>query len=145
MARKHFQDFANVLCKKFVESPRNTDLVDLAIFGSGCLELRITEKRGTHDGHAINPLAFATEYLEWLEWRLDELRIPRDEMRSAMLRVNYTAELTRTSSLKWLGCKFAFDCTGIITAVDREYRSELHAETRWGLGQVSPFKRQTSQ
>jgi hypothetical protein len=58
-----------------------------------------------------------------------------------MVRVNYTVELTRTSSLKWLGCNFAFDCTGIVTSIDREYRAEQHAEIRRGLAQVSPTRR----
>lgn len=143
MGKKHFQDFANVLCQKFVECTTNVDLVDLAIFGDGCLELFITEGRATHEGHAVQPLPFAAEWLAWVEWRLDALGIPRGELQSALLRVNYTVELTRASSLKWLGCKFAFDCTGIITSGDREYRAERRAEIRRGLSQVSPWRRQT--
>ena len=63
MGRKHFQDFANVLCQQFVETPTNKDLVDLAILGDGILQLRITEGKATHRGHAIEPLPFASAWL----------------------------------------------------------------------------------
>lgn len=140
MGRKHFQDLANVLCQKFVECPSNLDLVDLAILGDGLLELFITDDRATHAGHAIEPLAFAPGWMTWAEGRLEALGIPRAELRSAVLQVDYKVALSRSPSLGWLTARFEFQCTGIVSAVDRDYRAELRAERNWGLSQVSPSR-----
>jgi hypothetical protein len=79
MGRKVFQDFAHVLCQKFVEVPSNRDLVNLALLGDGVLRLDITGRRATHNGFPIEPLPFTEQSLLWIESRLHELAIPRAE------------------------------------------------------------------
>jgi len=138
MGRKHFQDLANVMCQKFVDCASNTDHVDLAILGSGTLELFITDDKAMHNGHAVEPLPFAAEWLEWAEGRLDDLRIPRSELRRAVFRVSYTVTLAwRDTSIGGLTGWFQLACTSLVATVDREYIAELTAEKQWGLSQVS--------
>src|SRR5262245_6462672 len=137
MGRKVFQDFANVLCKKFVESPTNRDLVNLTILGDGILELAITDQRATHRGHAVEPFPFEKQALDWLDSRLDELKIPRTELQRAVLKVDYTIKLhRRQDSLGWLCVDLTLTCEAAVRAPDREYHSTLSAKKSWGLYMV---------
>jgi hypothetical protein len=102
MGRKVFQDFAHVLCQKFVEVPSNRDLVNLAILGDGVLRLDITARKATHNGFAIEPLPFVEESLRWIESRLDELAIPRGELSGANLTVDSRVKLHRKPGVPFL-------------------------------------------
>jgi hypothetical protein len=136
MGRKVFQDFAHVLCQKFVDSPSNRDLVNLAILGSGKLVLFIPEGRATHNGHAVEPLPFAEDWLAWVTDRMAALRIPAEYMRSARLEAECDVELTRHPTLGWLGIKLKVACTGIVESPDRTYVATLQSDRGWGLGTV---------
>ena len=127
MARKVFQDFAHVVCQKFIEVPSNTDLVKLAVLGDGKLELDLIAGKASHNRGAISPLPYMKETREWIECRLTELQIPSVELLSATLVAEYTVTLHRLPPLHWLSAKFEFACTGIIRASDREYVSEMKA------------------
>jgi hypothetical protein len=136
MARKVFQDFAHVLCQKFIEVPFNTDLVNLVIFGDGTLQLDLLAGKAIHNRAPIAPLAYMKALRAWLESRLAELEVPPQEMTAALLAVDYTVHLHRRPSLNWLCAEFKFECTGIIRAPDREYESSMRATRDWGLGQL---------
>jgi hypothetical protein len=135
MARKIFQDFAHVLCQRFIEVPSNADLVRLAILGDGKLELNLSRWKATHNRAAISPLPYMNGAREWLEGRLAELEIPSGELVSAILTVDYTVYLyRRPPPIQWLNAQFDFSCTGVIRAPDREYLSNIKAKKEWGLG-----------
>jgi hypothetical protein len=136
MARKVFQDFAHVLCQKFIEVPSSADLVNLVIFGDGRLELDITTRKANHNRAPISPLSYMNEAHKWLEGRLTELLIPSQELVGAALTVDYTVTLQRKPPLNWLSAQYDFACIGVIRAHDREYTSSMKATKKWGLGQL---------
>jgi hypothetical protein len=136
MARKVFQDFAHVLCQKFIETPSNSDLVNLAIFGDGMLQVDFLAGQASHNRAPISPLAYMKSVRTWLERRLAELEIPPQEMAAAHLAVDYTVHLHRRPDLGWLCAEFKFECTGLVRAPDREYVSSMGANRDWGLGQL---------
>ena len=121
MGRKVFQDFAHVLCQKFVEVPSNRDLVNLAIFGDGTLELDLTARKAMHNRAPVEPLPYVDNMRGWLEQRLVELRIDNSELARAALTVEYTVALSRmapdpgrTAPLPGLSALFDFACTGVV-------------------------------
>jgi hypothetical protein len=60
--------------------------------------------------------------------------IPRSELTSAMLAIDYTVLLRRRPPpLRWPCAEFDFACTGLIHAPDREYLSTMKAKKEWGL------------
>ena len=137
MGRKVFQEFAHVLCHKFVEVPSNRDLVNLAILGDGELVLAVMEDRATHNGTAVQPLPYATEWRHWVGARLNELAIPASDLVSAHLTVKYQVDLRRRETgLRWLSGYFAFECAAAVGAADRTYRAELSTSKEWGFSQV---------
>jgi hypothetical protein len=136
MGRKVFQDFAHVLCQKFVEVPSNRDLVNLAILGDGVLRLAITERNATHNGLAVEPLPFVEQSLSWIEARLAELDIPRADLQGASVTVDYKVRLSRKPGLGFLCVDLALACSASVKAPDREYLSTLTAEKSWGLSSV---------
>jgi hypothetical protein len=136
MGRKVFQDFAHVLCQKFVEVPSNRDLVDLAILGDGILRLNITERKATHSGFPIEPLPFTERALLWIESRLNDLAISRAELLSAALTVESGVKLHRRPGLPFLCFDLVLRCSASVRASDREYVSNLTAEKSWGLSIV---------
>ena len=95
MGRKVFQDFAHVLCQKFVETPSNEDLATLAILGDGTLALDIFARKQVHNRAPIDAPPYVDEIQGWLTRRLDELRIAPTELVAAALIVEYTVRLFR--------------------------------------------------
>ena len=136
MARKHFQDFAYVLCQKFIELPSNKDLVNLVLLGDGTLELDLTARRAMHNRAPVEPLPYADVARAWLDNRLTDLRIPVDELVKSALIINYRVTLSRKPPLHWLSAEFDFSCTGLVEAPDRKYESTLTAKKEWGLAAV---------
>jgi len=135
MGRKVFQDFAHVLCQKFVEMPSNIDLVNLVIFGDGRLELEISAGIATHNRYPVRPLPYCDEMRRWLDKRLAVLQIPPAELTRAALFVDYKVKLNRRIPAL-IDAEFDFVCIGIVVAPDREYTSSLTAQKSWGVGQV---------
>ena len=127
MGRKVFQDFAHVMCQKFIESPSNRDLVMLAILGSGRLELDILAGRATHNGGGVKPLPFSASWLEWVKGRMAASEISDTLLKSACLTVEYDVELSR-SPMGRLACQFKFACTSLVEAPDRKYTAAMKAE-----------------
>ena len=136
MGHKVFQDFAHVLCQKFVDLPSNRDLVNLAILGSGKLTLLVTEGRASHNGIAIQPLPYAELWLAWVKDRMRTLRIAETELTRAQLVADCRVELERQPGTGFLCVKLALACEGTVSAPDRVYSATYQGEKRWGLSIV---------
>jgi hypothetical protein len=137
VARKVFQDFAHVLCQRFIEVPSNRDLVNLALLGSGELVMDIMIGKATFNRYPIQPLPYAADARLWIEQQLEARAISPSEIVSVLLAVTYTVELQR----KWqdfpiLSATFEFSVKGMIGAPDRQYLSSMEAKKAWGLSQV---------
>lgn len=137
MARKVFADFAHVLCQRFVETPSNRDLVNLALWGGGTLLLDIIGKRATFDDFPVKPLPYSAAALIWLDEQMVRRSIPREELSGAGLVVRYTVTMTlRSRGMPTPEASFSFLCVGSIVSPSRTYTSHLQAEKIWGLGEV---------
>lgn len=136
MGRKIFQEFAYEMCQKFVETPSNCDLVNLAILGDGRLELCIFDGRASHNNHTIEQLPFSQSWLTWAKTRMGILKVPESLLVGAALTVDYEVELSRKESLGWLCANFSFVCNSTVEAPDRKYCAKLKAEKLWMLACV---------
>jgi hypothetical protein len=133
LARKVFQDFAHVLCQRFVEVPTNRDLVNLVIFGGGTLVLDIIGQKATCNRYPVEPLPYCDTARDWLFSQLQNRRIPINELSGASLAVEYTVNLSWVPSVPYAKARFDFACTGSISSPDRQYTSVLKAQKDWGL------------
>jgi hypothetical protein len=124
VARKVFQDFAHVLCQRFIEVPSNKDLVNLVLLGGGTLALDIVTRKATCNRYPIEPLPYAADARGWLDSQMTKQNIPIEELVGASLVVEYVVSLD-------------FACTGSISSPDRLYTSALKAEKVWALYTVS--------
>jgi hypothetical protein len=138
VARKCFQDFAHVLCQRFIEVPSNKDLVNLALLGGGILSLDIVTRKATCNRFPIEPLPYAADARGWLDSQMTERNIPIEELVGASLVVEYVVSLSRKPDIPVMPiANFHFACTGSISSPDRVYTSVLKAEKVWGLSTVS--------
>jgi hypothetical protein len=92
VARKVFQDFAHVLCQRFVEVPSNRDLVNLVLLGGGTLVLDLVTRKAMCNRYAIEPLPYAEDARSWLDSQMVKRRIPIEELIGASLTVEYDVE-----------------------------------------------------
>lgn len=67
MARKVFQDFAHVLCQRFIETPSRRDLVNLYLYGGGRLVIDLMARTATCNRWPIAPLPYAEDARRWIE------------------------------------------------------------------------------
>src|SRR5690242_6290159 len=125
VARKVFQDFAHVLCQRFIEVPSNRDLVNLLILGGGTLVLDITGRKATCNRCPIAPLPYSEDARSWIESQMIRRRIPAEQLTGASLVVEYAVELTRKQNDPIPLAKFNFACTGSIISAERTYTSTL--------------------
>jgi hypothetical protein len=138
VARKLFQDFAHVLCQRFIEVPSNKDLVNLALLGGGTLVLDIMTPKATCNRYPIEPLPYAADARGWLDSQMAKQKIPIEELVGVSLTVEYVVNLSRKPDLSVTPiAKFDFSCIGSISSLDRLYTSTLKAEKVWGLSTVS--------
>ncbi|KRR26865.1 hypothetical protein CQ14_32620 [Bradyrhizobium lablabi] len=137
VARKVFQDFAHVLCQRFIEVPSNKDLVNLVLLGGGTLALDIVMRKATCNRCHIEPLPYAADARGWLDSQMTKQNIPIEELVGATLVVEYDVSLSRKPENPVLPmAKFHFACTGSISSPDRVYTSVL-TEKLWALHTVS--------
>jgi hypothetical protein len=136
MGRKVFQDYANVLCQRFLESPTNRDLVNLVVIGGGLLELDILKQRASCDHWPVDPLPYCGEAKRWLNVQLAKRAIADDLLVAASLVVKYTFTSSRRLTPVIPYVTFVFDCYAEIAAPDRTYTSRAAATKSWGLGSV---------
>jgi hypothetical protein len=128
-----FQDFAHVLCQRFVEVPSNRDLVNLAILGGGTLVLDIIGQKATCNRYPVDPLPYCDTARDWLFSQLQDRRIPINELSGASLAVEYSVNLSWVPGVPYAKARFDFACTGSISSPDRQYTSVLKAQKDWGL------------
>jgi hypothetical protein len=136
LARKVFQDFAHVLCQRFIEVPSNRDLVNLAILGGGTLSLDILDRRASLNRYPIEPLPYCGDARDWLFSQIETRNIPLGELSGASLAVKYTVNLSWASGVPYAKARFDFECVGAISSPDRQYTSALRAQKNWGLSTV---------
>jgi hypothetical protein len=137
MAKKVFQDFAHVLCQRFVEAPSNKDLVNLALLGGGTLVLDIMMHKAICNRYPIEPLPYSADARGWLDSQMAKRSIPLKELAGASLTVEYAVDLSRKPALPIMPiARFDFICTGSIAAPDRVYTAVLKRQTVWGLSIV---------
>ena len=135
MGRKVFQDFANVICQRFIEVPSNKDLINLTILGGGKLVLDITGRKATCNRYPVEPLPYSEDARIWLEAQMQKHGIPMSQLVGATLAVDYVVELSRRQDIPIMPiAKFNFNCTASIASPDRQYTSVLSAEKTWRLG-----------
>ena len=138
MARKVFQDFAHVLCQRFIEVPSNKDLVNLVLLGGGTLVLDIMVGKATCNRYPIEPLPYAADARGWLFSQMEKHKIPIEYLAGVSLAVEYVVSLSRKPELSIIPvAKFDFSCVGTISSSERVYTSVLKAEKVWGLSTVS--------
>ena len=138
VARKVFQDFAHVLCQRFIEVPSNKDLVNLVLLGGGTLALDIVTRKAICNRCPVEPLPYAADARGWLDSQMTKHNIPIEELVGASLVVEYVVSLSRKPENSVMPiAKFDFACTGSISSPDRVYTSVLKAEKVWGLSTVS--------
>jgi hypothetical protein len=135
MARKVFQDFAHVLCQRFVEVPSNRDLVNLFLFGGGTLLLDLMARRATCNRYPIKPLPYAEDARRWIETQMVKREIPVEQLVGASLKVDYQIVAFERTDMPYPSVTFQFACTGTIASPERVYTSELAATKRWGLAE----------
>jgi hypothetical protein len=136
VARKVFQDFAHVLCQRFIEVPSNRDLVNLVLLGGGTLILDLMKRKATCNRYAITPLPYSEDARGWLDSQMVKRKIPIEELVGASLTVEYAVEFSPKSNIPIPTAKFDFACTASIASPDRVYTSVLKAQKTWGLGPV---------
>jgi hypothetical protein len=137
VARKVFQDFANVLCQRFVEVPSNRDLVNLVLFGGGTLVLDLMNRRAACNRYPIEPLPYSEDARRWLFTQMAKHEIPNEELSGASLTVEYAVEFIRQPNIPIIPtAKFDFVCTAAIASSNRVYTSVLKAQKSWSLGAV---------
>jgi hypothetical protein len=138
VARKVFQDFAHVLCQRFIEVPSNKDLVNLVLLGGGTLAMDIVAQKAICNRCPIEPLPYAADARTWLNSQMTKQNIPIEELVGASLVVEYVVSLSRKPENPVMPiAEFHFACTGSISSPDRVYASVLKAEKVWGLSTVS--------
>jgi len=136
VARKVFQDFAHVLCQRFIEVPSNRDLVNLVLLGGGTLVLDLMTQKATCNRYPVEPLPYSEDARGWLDSQMAKCAIPVEELVGASLTVEYAVELSRKSNDPIPIAKFDFACTASIASSDRLYTSALKAQKTWGLSTV---------
>ena len=130
VARKVFQDFAHVLCQRFIEVLSRRDLVNLVILGGGKLVLDIVGRKATCNRYPVEPLPYSEDARAWVTSQMERRKIPSDELIGAFLIVEYTVDLSRKQNNPIPVAKFDFACTA---QSDRQYTSVLKVEKTWGL------------
>jgi len=137
VGHKVFQEFAHAMCQMFTGSPQNGDLIDLLILGPGTLRMDFLTRRSTHEGIAVQNIPFVDRWADWSAGRLGDLEIPADELREAVLVVEYRVEpYYQELGMGWLCARYNLDCSGLVAAPDRRYEMDVHHEQEWGLSQI---------
>jgi len=136
MARKVFQDFAHVLCQRFIELPSNRDLVNLVIFGSGTLKLNFVSQRAWWNRCPVSPIPYSGTARDWLQAQMAKRKIPTEQLTDATLTVKYAVEILRRNDVPYPEAAFDFECIAAVASPDRSYTAAMDARKRWGLSGV---------
>jgi len=133
MARKVFQDFAHVLCQRFIALPSNMDLVNLVLLGGGRLEMDVMGRRATFERCPLAPFPYSEEARGWILAQMAKRAIPPEQLAGAWLVVDYSVEFTPQRRHHCARATFDLVCTGRLAAPDRRYSRVLAARKDWGL------------
>jgi|SRR5215813_4453926 len=135
MRRKTLQDFANVLCQRFIDLPNGDDLASLAHLGSGTYDLDILNGGCTREGVPIPSLKMCDEYREWLSEQEGKRGIPPGILRvNIRIRVSISDQRVKTSyGHVFPSAHFDFDCRSEIQTDEKTYSGHKQGSKTWGL------------
>jgi hypothetical protein len=135
MRRKILQDFANVLCQRFIDLPNGHDLAAFVHLGSGSYTLDILSGNCTRDGLPIPSLRMCNEYREWLLEQQTKHGVPPGILGVSMrITVSISDERTKTSyGHVFPSAHFEFDCHSEIQTDEKIYSGHKHGSKTWGL------------
>jgi hypothetical protein len=135
MQRKILQDFANVLCQRFIDLPNGDDLAAFAHLGSGSYELDILNGNCKRDGLEIPPLKMCAEYREWLLEQQKKRGVPPGILRVNMRIIASILDKTTHSSYGHVfpSAHFDFACHSEIQTDEKTYLGNKHGSKTWGL------------
>ena len=136
MRRKVLQDYANVCCQMFLTSLSNYDRINLAIFGSGIIQMNFITMKCTHNKGSISPLYYCATYRKWLENQCIGHHIEFTDICRAEMTVMVDLSLSRKEGLGELICNMALKCTSLIATEEKLYTSEMSDNLCTGFGQI---------
>lgn len=128
MGHKVLKDHAHVFCQMFMGWRMADDLQMFAQLPAGQLHLNILEATCEHSVAGRIETHIASEIRAWFLHRLEEHRIPLQEVTLAQLLVHMKD--TIESSHK-MGIAFDWTCDATIRTVDSEYHAHLAEPHTW--------------
>ena len=132
MGRKVFQDYAHVLCQRFVDSPATIDLVNLFILDAGRLEFDLLNERALFNNFPIEPFPYVHASRAWLVSRMEADSIPTELLIGARLSVDFRTTVDRNRR-PFPNANFTFLCASTLHAPDRLYEASMEAQKAWGI------------
>jgi hypothetical protein len=135
MRRKILQDFANVLCQRFIDLPNGYDLASFAQLGSGHYDLDILSGSCTREGLPIPSLKMCDEYRQWLLEQQSKQGVPPGILRVSMrIDVSISEKSVKTSyGHVFPSALFDFDCHSEIQTDEKAYSGHKQGSKKWGL------------
>jgi hypothetical protein len=129
MRRKALQDVANTVCAMLVGWRMGQDLEILAELPDGTLEFDLIEQTATHSVVGPVRLHIAAEIGAWLIWRLKDLAIPVDALRTARLRAQIRTDRIATNRKRIVS--FDWTCESEISTDEKRYLGRLVEKHIW--------------
>ena len=135
MRRKVLQDFANVLCQRFIDLPSGYDLATFVHLGSGFYLLDILNGNCSRDGLPIPPLMTCTEYRDWLQVQFAKRNIALEPLRISMgVNILVSDVRVRTSfGHVFASAFFECSCRSEIRTDEKTYSGHHRGAKAWGF------------
>lgn len=125
MRRKVLQDVANTLCPMLV-GRIGEDLDILSELPDGTLLFDVLDGSVTHDRSGPVSLEIAGKLRAWVERRLASLRIPREVLRSVLVRAEFRTD--RVPTHKKAIVLFDWRCESSVTTDQKTYSGRLETQ-----------------
>lgn len=137
MRRKIFNDFANVLCQKFVDLPNGYDLATLAKLGSGVVSINILTDQCFFEESPIEPLRTCAEHRQWLQIQLAKRQLSLAVFESISMSVEFRVTdtiLDKPYGHDFRHADFWLKCTSEIRTPEAKYNGSSERQKKWGYG-----------
>lgn len=129
MGHKILQDHAYVFCQMFMGWRMGDDLDTFLALPDGTLTIDVLNGSCNHSELGIVQTRIAAEIAAWFSHRLDEHKIPHDDIVDATLTVHVKHILPVSKRKR--GVTFDWSCDGMIKTTDREYCAHLAEPHTW--------------
>ena len=146
MRRKRFQHVADNLCQMFCGWRQTFSKPHLVRLGTGQLAINALSGACAFNGQPVEPLPIAAELRLWLEQDLEQHGVPKDALKEASVRADFTLEtvewdpVMRTQFFKegepvnsGPMHRCAVKCTSLVRTDEAEYRGEFNDVERWPI------------